>query len=380
MNMLEYMMGFNDEKSNLERGLEYLHKVNPLFKDYPLVKKYIEILMDLQKPHVEWSTPNNIIYEHQTLILRHFQSKKSGRTKRPRPVLILPPQAGHHSVLADYSPAQSLVRVFQLYGYDVYVTEWMSATSEYKNLGMDDYIRLTDEAVDMIRERTGVYKIHIVGQCQGGWQASVYTSLFQDKIATLVSAASPIDVKAAPSQIIDNAQMPMPIFDLLVATGNGVMQGKYMLAGFKNMQPEEHYINKFSRLWKMVKANDEEGLKRFKRFENWYEYTQNLPGRFYLDAIRNIFKANNFTKPGSFKLNGRAVDFRNITCPVILMAGKKDHITPPPQQFAMKNLVGTPAQDVIEILTDGGHIGTLMGTESLREDWTKVNEVLKLAI
>ena len=62
------------------------------------------------------------------------------------------------------------------------------------------------------------------------------------------------------------------------------------------------------------------------------------------------------------------------------MAGKKDHITPPEQAFALKKYISTPAADVIEILTEGGHIGTLMGTESLREDWTAVNEVLKLAI
>jgi len=377
MNILEYMIGYRESKSSLEQGLEYLHEVNPLFRDYPVAKRYVEILTALQEPYVEWSTPNDVIYEHQTLRLRHFPSKKN--TKAKRPVLILPPQAGHHSVLADYSPSQSLVRVFHRYGYDVYVTEWLSATSEYRNLGIDDYIRLTDEAVDVVRERTDIFKIHIVGQCQGGWQATLYTSLFPDKISTLVSAAAPIDVKAAPSQIIEMAQMPLPMFEYMVAIGNGLMQGKYMVDGFKSMQPEEHYVNKYYNLWNMIKNEDEEGLKRFIHFENWYENTHNLPGRFYLDAIKNIFKANNFTKPGSFKIDGRAVDFRNITCPVILMAGKKDHITPPPQQFALKNLVGTPPSDIVEILTEGGHIGTLMGTESLREDWTRVNEVLKLA-
>ncbi|MEN6327336.1 MAG: DUF3141 domain-containing protein, partial [Syntrophomonas sp.] len=84
-------------------------------------------------------------------------------------------------------------------------------------------------------------------------------------------------------------------------------------------------------------------------------------------------------KPGTIKLDGKPVDLRNITCPVIIMAGKKDHITPPAQAFALKNYIGTPAEDVVEVLTNGGHIGTLMGTESLREDWTEVVEILSLA-
>jgi poly(3-hydroxyalkanoate) synthetase len=244
---------------------------------------------------------------------------------------------------------------------------------------MNDIIRLTDEAVDEIRRRTGIFKIHLVGECQGGWQATIYTSLNQDKIATLVVSASPIDVQAAPSQIIECAQSPMPFFEYLVASGNGLMDGKYMLAGFKNMQADEHYVRKYNRLWKMIDSGDEEGIKRFIRFENWYGSTQKLPGRFYLEIIKNIFKENNLTKPGTIKLDGKPVDLRNITCPVIIMAGKKDHITPPAQAFALKKYIGTPAEDVVEVLTNGGHIGTLMGTESLREDWTEVVEILSLA-
>ncbi len=358
-------------------GQEFINMNKAFWKKLQTMQKYQEILLQLEQPQIKWSTPNKVVYENQTLKLRHFPSKKTNTSRRP--VLILPPQAGHSSVLADYSPAQSLVRVFQSYGYDVSVTDWQSATYEYKDLGIDDYIRLTDEAVDEVRKRTGVFKIHLVGQCQGGWQASIYTSLHQDKIATLVSAAAPIDVMAASSQVIEYAKLPMSFFELLVATGNGLMPGQYILMGFKNMHPEEHYVRKYDRLWKMIDSGDEDALRRFKIFENWYAYSQLLPGRFYLDAIKNIFKENNLTKPGSFKLHGMPIDLRKITCPVIIMAGKKDDITPPAQAFGLKNYISTKAEDVVEILTEGGHIGTLMGTESLREDWTETINVLNLA-
>jgi poly(3-hydroxyalkanoate) synthetase len=371
-------MKFDNMDEFLDITHDYLLKVNPFYREFLKAYRYYSILDSIRHSDQGWSTANNVIYENQTLRLRHFPNRRKKGEKRP--VLVLPPQAGHHSNLADYSAAQSLVRVFHQYGYDVYVCNWLSATPEYKDLGMNDYIRLTDEAVDQIRERTGVYKIHMVGQCQGGWQSAIYTSLHQDKISTLVTAAAPIDLQAAPSEIVDNAQLPDEFFEFLVARGNGLMNGKFILWGFKNMQAEEHYVRKYFRLWQMIQDGDEDAIKRFIYFENWYEYTQYLPGRFYLDIIKHIFKGNKLTKPGSFSLDGVPVDLRNITCPIIIMAGKKDHITPPPQAFALKNLVSTPPDDVIEILTEGGHIGTLMGTEALREDWTAVNEVLKLAI
>jgi len=348
------------------------------FNDLKLVQRYYSILEQLRHPYAYWSTPNHIILEHQTLRLRHFNNPNISDSERP--VLILPPQAGHHANIVDYSSEQSLVRVFHRYGFDVYVTEWLSATPKYKDLGIDDYIRLTDEAVEEIRRRTGLYRIHLVGECQGGWQAAVYTSLFPEKIASLVVAAAPIDVFAAPSQLVDYAKLPMAFFRYLVATGQGVMRGKYILYGFKNMQPEEHYVLKYKRLWDMLKEGDEAGIERFIRFENWYEYTKDLPGRFYLEIVEKIFKNNGLTKPGYIRLNGRSVDLGMIRCPVILMAGEKDHITPAPQLFAMRELISTPSEDIIEIITSGGHIGTLMGNEALRENWTTVNEMLKQVI
>lgn len=339
--------------------------------------RYMEILRELSRPYAYWSTPNFIIYEHQTLRLRHFPNEDlTGK----RPVLILPPQAGHHANIADYSADQSLVRVFHKYGFDVYVTEWLTATREYKNLGIADYIRLTDEAIEQIRRRTGLYKIHLVGECQGGWQSAVYTALYPEKVASLVVAASPIDIEAVSSPMIEYAKLPMSFFKYLVATGGGIMKGRYILTGFKNMQPEEHYLNKYQRLWKMLEEEDEEGLERFVRFENWYEYTQDLPGQFYLEIVRDIFKNNGLTKPGFIKLNGQSVDLGKIECPLVIMAGKKDHITPPEQAFSLKHLVKTPDHDIIEILTEGGHIGTLMGNEALRTNWTKVNEMLQMVI
>ncbi len=340
--------------------------------------RFWDVLYQSANSRPVWATPNYVIYEHLNLRLRRFPNRPALPEKRP--VLILPPQAGHHSNLADYSPAQSLVRVFQSYGYDVYVAQWISAATEHKNLGIADMIQLTDEAVDEIRNRTGIFKIHLVGQCQGGWQAAIYTSLFPEKIASLITAAAPIDMEAAPSSIVDYAHLPEDFFSYLVALGNGLMDGKYILNGFKSLQAQEHYVEKYRRLWQWIEAHNEENINRFLTFEKWYEYTQKLPGRFYLEIIRFIFKENSLTQPGHLKLDGRPVDLRHIGCPVIILAGKKDHITPPAQAFALKNYISTPGEDVIEILTEGGHIGTLMGTEALREDWTRVNEVLDLVV
>lgn len=98
-------------------------------------------------------------------------------------------------------------------------------------------------------------------------------------------------------------------------------------------------------------------------------------------GILNIGEASGI--PIIKKLLAEASSGKDITfidCPLVIMAGKKDHITPPEQAFALKHLVKTPAHDIIEILTEGGHIGTLMGNEALKTNWTQVNEMLQMVI
>lgn len=366
----------------VREGLKYLREFEaqmgqsvPYYNNIDTTRRYMKILWQLENPYAYWTTPNLILYEHQILKLRHFPNPQA---KRPLPVLVLPPLAGHHSNICDYSPDQSMVRVFHQYGYDVYVCHWTSCTPPFKNLGLEDLLRLTGEAVDEVLKRSGARRICLVGECQGGWQAAVYTALFPEKVGTLVTAAAPIDVSAAVSDIKIDAQAPMEFFQYLVAIGGGMMDGEYILWGFKNMQPEEHYVRKYYSLWKLITSGDEAELEAYVRFQNWFEYTQKLPGQFYLDVIKNVFKENSLVREGALKLLGRPVSLGSIKCPVVIMAGQKDHITPPAQAFALKEHISTGRQDIVELMTEGAHIGTMAGNQSLGANWTAVNEVLKL--
>ncbi len=332
--------------------------------------KFIERLFRRPKPY--WTTFNQVLLEKETLNLRYFPNKYK---KNINPILILPPQAGHHSNITDYSPDQSLVRTFHKHGFDVYVTHWLEPEYKHKDLGINDYISLTDDSVNEILLRTGLDKVHLVGQCQGGWQAAMYTSLFPKKIASLVVAAAPINFEAERGPLNELVErLPMSFYENLVTSGHGLLKGKHMLSGFKNMDPHKHYYKNYIKLWNLIWSENEDGLERFDRFTNWYELTQDLPGRFYLEVVKNIFVKNGMVNRGVLKLSDRYVDISNIECPLVLMVGKKDNITPANQCLDMKNYVSTPKKDIIEIITQGGHIGTLMGRDSLKYHWKIVSE------
>jgi poly(3-hydroxyalkanoate) synthetase len=57
-----------------------------------------------------------------------------------------------------------------------------------------------------------------------------------------------------------------------------------------------------------------------------------------------------------------------------MLAGTKDHITPPEQVWALADLVSTLAEHISRELVDAGHLGLFMGRAALAEHWTPIAE------
>ena len=112
-------------------------------------------------------------------------------------------------------------------------------------------------------------------------------------------------------------------------------------------------------------------LKKEETFESWYENPIDLPGRWYLEVIKELFKENRFAK-GTFVGLGRCLDLENITCPVYLLAGESDDITTKEQVFDAEKYLGTPKDKIEKKLVPGGHIGLFMGSRTLNETWPSI--------
>lgn len=155
-----------------------------------------------------------------------------------------------------------------------------------------------------------------------------------------------------------------------VAAHGGVLPGALMLAGFVVMNPASE-VNR--RLELLTNLNDQKQLDRFRRFDRWYRYTQDLNGTFYLWIVEHLF-ANNELVKGELTVGDQVVRLSDIECPLYLMAGQKDHITPPEQVWALAEYTATPRSDVMRRSTSGGHLGLFMGREALTEHWPVILE------
>lgn len=325
------------------------------------------VIRERQAP--TWSHENEIVRTWPTARLRHFSPDHAPADMVP--TLILPPQAGHDSCIVDYAPGQSQVLTAIEAGCSpVYSMDWLGATPETKNCSIEDYLDAIHEAVLHIGGHA-----NLVGDCQGGWLATIYTALYPDTVHTLSIAGAPIDFHAGEPLIHDWLRVMAPlgsidVYRALVAVNGGVLPGEVMLNGFKIMQPDAETDRQLALL---AHVHDAAHVERYRRFEDWFQWTQPIAGAFYLWIVEHLFLRNELLHDTLY-VGDRHVDLHQIHCPLYLLAGAKDHITPPAQVFALAQFAATPDDEVWQLTTNGGHLGIFMGHEALRTCWRPVFE------
>ncbi len=306
------------------------------------------------------ASPNQVRLDLRTMFLRDYGAPGG------IPTLVDAPYAGHDAVIADYDNGQSLVQTLLANGNGhVVLTDWKSATDDMKDLEIDNYLADLVVAIDDLGGR-----VNLVGLCQGGWMSTMIAARFPEKVNSLVLAGAPIDTQAGDGPLKHMVNVaPLQMYRDMVALGGGLMRGKLMLHGWKSMNPTKHLIADRVDLFEHI--DDPVYVAKTETFDSWYENPLDLPGRWYLQAIEQLFMQNRLAN-GEFVGLGRKLDLRRVTCPTYLLAGAGDEITPAEQVFAAAKLFGTPSDRIVQKTVPGGHIGLFMGARTLKDHWPSV--------
>jgi poly(3-hydroxybutyrate) depolymerase len=197
-------------------------------------------------------------------------------------------------------------------------------------------------------------RVNLIELCQGGRMSAMYAARFPAKVTSLVLAGAPIDTDAGDGPVERMAHTyPAAFYEELVALGGGLMRGEIMLKGWQNMHPEQHYFqNHINHIDLYEHIDDRVYLDKKETFERWYENPIHLPGRWYLQAIVQLFTENRLAK-GNFVGLGHRLNLKSITCPVYLLAGESDDITTKEQVFGAEKYLGTPKDKLKKELVPG---------------------------
>lgn len=311
---------------------------------------------------LRWSAANRVRLDLTTMALREFSSAQG------TPTLICCPFALHDASVADLAPDHSVIQQLMKCGVPrILATEWHSAQPNMSHFGIDQYLADLNVAVDDLGP------INLVGLCQGGWMALLFAARFPRKVRKLVLVGAPVDLKAAHSRLSRMAgACPMEFFENIVRSGHGLVFGEAVLndwAQSLSSQDAEHILE----LPDDLKGAVRNGI--LTRFDEWNRHTVDLPGTYYLQVVKWLYKENRLAE-GRFQALGRTIDLKFIRAPIFLMAGRDDQVVAPGQLLAAAHLVGTAPDDIVCATAPCSHLGLFMGRKILESYWRRIADWL----
>ena len=219
----------------------------------------------------QWHSRNEVVLASPFALLRDFSVGDDDVV----PTLLFPPLAGHASCIIDKN-GQSQVQLCLNTGLTkVYSFDWLSATSATKDTTEDDRLDFITRAVDLIAGPGGT--VNLAGDCQGGWEATLWAALHPGRVNTLVVAGAPIDTSAGngPAQQLMPILVPrgnMALYEAMVNAFGGIVPGISNVMGSIAMDPATHLAEYLKVYWHV---HDREYLDHFSDYLRLVP----LPGR-----------------------------------------------------------------------------------------------------
>jgi len=319
-----------------------------------LTKGY-ETLQHIDKVEIGM-TPKELVWQSDKISMYHYL--RDTPAKCATPVLVSFAMLNRHDVL-DLQPDRSLMKKLLDEGLDIYIMDWGYHNRSDRYLTMEDYIDgYMNDAVDFLRARHKVDKIHKQGICQGGTFSMIYACLYPEKLKSLTTYVAPYDFSTNGcmlykwSKFID--------VDAMVDT-LGTIPGEQIDGAFGMLKPSMN-ISKYLGLFDSLEDKDK--MLNFLRMEKWKADLPAIPGEMYRKYIKDLFRDNKLVK-GEFELGGRKVDLKKMTVPFLNVYATDDSIIPNDSTKNVMNMIGS--KDKKEYPFPGGHIGVFVGGRSQKE-------------
>jgi len=315
-------------------------------------------------------TPREVIWTRNKATL--YRYVPSGETRFPVPLLLVYALIDRPFIL-DLIPGNSFVEYLVKQGFDVYLLDWGIPGDEDQALSFGDYVfDYLAEAVRQVLRTSRAEAVTLFGACIGGLLAAMYAALFPGcHLRNLILYATPID--CSPEHL--------GWFRWITAPG---VRPEWLVALFGNVPPE--FVGSTPRPVKWIgdylgiflgrgnRLSRDPSLATWIALDQWVSQGIPFAGKAFRQMIHDLVQHNKLVK-GEFRLRGRPVDLKNITCSLLSIAGTQDIICRVPQAEAIMRLAGS--QDKEFCVLEGGHIGMLTGAEARQGLWLKVHRWLQ---
>ncbi len=311
-------------------------------------------------------TPYEVVYKEDRVRLKYYRPKV---IRHRIPLLIVYALINRETML-DLQPGRSVIQKFLDDGIEVYMIDWGYPTRKDQFVTIDDHINgYMDNVVDFIRKKYDIPKINLMGICMGGTFSVIYSALYPHKIKNLVTTVTPTNFETDKG-LLHLWMKHAPAERMGPAYGN--MPADIMNLGFLLLNPARLIIDKYVGF--LENMDNKNFVENFIRMEKWIFDSPDVPAATFKQFIEDFYKKNLLIQ-NKLEMNGKPVDLKKITMPLLNFYGKYDHLVPPEACNLLPEKVGS--DDVQDICLNTGHIGIYVSSKSQKEFAPKISRWLK---
>jgi polyhydroxyalkanoate synthase len=338
------------------------------------IKKYrtgMQIILEGAKADTG-QTPKEVIWTKNKAKLYHYEPTVEKRF--PVPILIIYALINRPYVL-DLMPGNSFIEYMVKYGFDVFMLDWGIPGDEDRKLSFENYVLdYIPRAVKKVLRATGTEEISLLGYCMGGTMTAMYSALFPGKpLRNLVLLTAPIDFTPDDMGMFGLMTSPKYFNPDHIVEAFGNVPKDFIDTGSRMLKPVTNYVGTYITMWDRIMQD--KSMDTWLAMNKWVNDGVSFPGEAFRQWIRDFYQQNKLVK-SEIILRGRRVDLSNITCPILSVAGSKDHICSLPQAQAIKRSVSSKEVDFYVV--DAGHVGLLTGSDAKKDVWPTLRHWLEL--
>ena len=266
------------------------------------------------------------------------------------PLVIFPPWINRYYIL-DLNPEKSFIKWAVDQGLTVFVVSWKSADAAMKDIVWDDYVEAGQiDAINTVLDLLNVESVHAIGYCVAGTTLAATLAVLaargqaaKVKSATFFTAQVDFARAGELLNFVDDEQMQR----IEQLSPEGFLDGRYMAATFNLLRGRDL-------IWNYVTNNYLLG-QDYAPFDllHWNGDTTNLPTKWHLSYLRDLYRDNLLVKPGVMAISGTPIDLRAVATPSYVQAGRDDHIAPADSVWQITHHFTGPIRFV---LAGSGHI------------------------
>lgn len=299
-----------------------------------------------------WHSQNEIIHESPASYIREFtDSTGRARTDADGPItMIIPAQAGNGGTHADLDAGRSIVEsIMAVRKGRVLCMDHRHVTEDRRNEDIDSLIEEQARCISAITD----HPIHIISLCSSGYISAMLAATYPEKVLTLTAVASPIDFHVGGGYIYEKLkECGSRPTRMAIDLHGGIMPGHLQRFNWMMMDPYQFFIKRYLDIGTEVIHGKSDALHDRKKFDDWYFDWQDMAGAANIEIVEDLFIGNKLVK-GEMEYQCRQIKLSNITCPLALISGLKDDITPPAQVEALGE--HSSSEIINEYKVDKGH-------------------------